>query len=284
MPRLEAELDEESTESSEEKGSYINLNAVNPEMAALHFGRIVQLMEESHGPDFPYLAAGLNEYGEALAGMENFLEARTCFERAIVIDERELGAGDPEVARGLNNLAHAMCHLGEPSGALPLIQRALEIDRKGTGAIEAKYARDQSTLGDIQFKLGRLDDAQFAYELALLIDMANLGDSDFNLAIRHHKLGLLLLSRNDLEPAVVHLEIACDLRGSFLGGDHRLTWKSLCILEKAHLRLGNFERAKAMRAEATQFLVEILREEGSENPRADALAEMRATLETTLPS
>ena len=85
--------------------------------------RALKTWEHVVGPDHPFVARALQEFGLALAQSERHPEAISSFERALAIRKRTLGGSHPATAESLASLATACSESANWRGPGPILRR-----------------------------------------------------------------------------------------------------------------------------------------------------------------
>ncbi len=103
------------------------------ETCARLLGHAQAVTAHEHGSTEGIIAGDrlLNQMGIYLRARAQFGQARTAFERALVIKEAAYGPDHPTVATGLGNLAGVLRQQGDLAGARERYERALAIDEGG---------------------------------------------------------------------------------------------------------------------------------------------------------
>lgn len=115
----------------------------------------------------PRLVEAWHGKGNSLANLGRYEEALSCFDRALEIF--------PTDARAWYNKGVLLGSLGRYSEALPLLKRALGIDERALGPDHPDVAAILSSLASVYYKQGNYDEALLLLKRALEIDERALG-------------------------------------------------------------------------------------------------------------
>ncbi len=282
------------TEAAEAARSLISL--VGTRLArhddGLLWGRLAEVALVSAGElDGSRMAAVLDAVGGIHASSERYDEARTHFERALVMQEATLGEQHPDVALTLTNLALVRLWTESPEAAEPLMERALAIQEQALGPNHPSVAFSLNNLASVARRLGRLDRARSLYERALRIRRRALGDGHVDVAQSLTNLGNLLVELGVLDEAKVMFAEALAIFESVHGKESSLLAfpvgglaKVAGIEQRWDEAVAWAERLLALpgvsaeaRARAELMRVRGLWAQGQERERARTLAEQQLT-------
>ncbi len=186
----------------------------------------------------------LNQMGLYLKGRAQFQDAKTLYERALVVYEKALGSEHEYVATTVNNLGLVLQDLGDLECAKVYLERALAIDEKQFGREHPKVAIRVNNLGTVLFELGDLQGAKAHYERALAIWEKQLGAEHPKVAIGNNNLGSVLFELGDLEGAKVYFERALAIDEKQFGREHPNVARDVNNLGSVLFELGDLEGAK----------------------------------------
>jgi tetratricopeptide (TPR) repeat protein len=155
----------------------------------------------------------IKKIGNYLYGRAEFNEAKSAYERALIIDENIYGPDHPNVAWVINNLGMVLKEMGELEGSKKHFERALEIDPPNV----AIYINN---LGWILRAQGNLKGAKVHFEMALEIDENIYGPNHPNVARDVNNLGMVLNDMGDLLGAKKHFERALEIDKKDCGPNH----------------------------------------------------------------
>ena len=210
--------------------------------------------------------------------------------RALVLRTRLLGAEHTRVAGVLNNIGELLIERSDYSAAKDHLQRALEIREvlgKGS-AVEISHVL--VNLGALERALGRPAAARGHLERALALREDVLGPRHIVVGAALQRLGELLVETGELDAGSQMLERAWTIHDQALSSSHPDTALSLLALAKAELargqsalalthieaswaHLASADVSPASRADGQFTLTRALLAEGTDLPRAWALAE-----------
>ena len=121
-------LGEEQADVSELNAKFQRLYATKQfNQAAPIAEKILQITEETHGPDDRKTAIAANNLAEVYRYMGQYAKAEPLYERALKVFDKELGPDHPDVASVVNNIALLDSETGAYDKAETLYQRALNI-------------------------------------------------------------------------------------------------------------------------------------------------------------
>jgi tetratricopeptide (TPR) repeat protein len=204
-----------------------------------------------------------NALGYHLNVIGNYDEARTCYERALVIDEKVLGTEHPDTARSLSNLGALLQTMGDYDAARLYLERALDIWEKVLGAEHPSTAIGLNNLGMLLRDMGDYDEARNCYERALGINEKVLGAEHPHTARSLSNLGALFLAMGDYDAARSYMERALDIWEKVLGAEHPDIATSLNNLGLLLRDIGDYDEARPCLARVLAIRKKAL---GAEHP------------------
>jgi tetratricopeptide (TPR) repeat protein len=175
---------------------------------------------EASGVSLEAVARLFAKFGSNRFMRNDFVGARSAFQRAIAIDERVLGPEHPQTSADLNNLGMTLRSLGDLTGARATFERALTIDEKVLGPDHSQVAAGLSNLGLVLRALGDLTGARAIFERALAIDERKLGPEHPQTAADLSNLGLVLVDLGEYIDARVVFERSLSIEERVLGPEH----------------------------------------------------------------
>jgi tetratricopeptide (TPR) repeat protein len=117
-------LGEEQADVSELNAKFQRLYATKQfNQAAPIAEKILQITEETRGPEDRKTAVAANNLAEVYRYMGQYAKAEPLYERALKVFEKELGPEHPDVASVLNNIALLDSEMGAYDKAETLYQR-----------------------------------------------------------------------------------------------------------------------------------------------------------------
>jgi tetratricopeptide (TPR) repeat protein len=176
--------------------------------------------------------------------LANYAQAKTLYERALVIHEKLFGPEHPETATSLNNLGALLLAQGHLAGARPYYERVLAINENALGPDHPETATSLGNLGALLHAQGDLAGARPNYERALAILEKVLGPDHPNTAASLNNLGSLLRAQGDLGGARPNHERALVIHEKLFGPDHPDTATSLNNLGLLLQEWGDLARAR----------------------------------------
>ena len=185
-----------------------------------------------------------NDLGYHVSALANYIDAKTFYERALLIDEATFGPDHPDVARDVSNLGTALQDLGDYAGAKTMFERALLIDEATFGPDHPNVATDVNNLGSALKNLGDFKGAKVMFERALLIDEATFGPDHPDVAKVFSNLGNVLQALGDYAGAKVMIERALLIDEATFGPDHPDVARDVNNLGGALKELGDLKGAK----------------------------------------
>jgi tetratricopeptide (TPR) repeat protein len=197
----------------------LNIKALYREAEPL-VRRILEIEEDSFGPQHPNVARDLNNLASLLQATNRLSEAEPLMRRALQIGEDTLGPQHPKVAIHLNNLASLLQATNRLSEAEPLKRRALQIDEDSFGPQHPDVARDLNNLAQLLKATNRLSEAEPLMRRALQIDEDSFGPQHPKVAIRLNNLASLLQATNHLSEAEPLMRRALEIVKTSLGTEH----------------------------------------------------------------
>ena len=218
---------------------------------------------EVHGAASEIIAEILNNVGSYQRHFADFNEAKSSFERALVIDEKAFGPEHTSVARDVNNLGLVLQDLGDLAGAKRCFGRALVIDEKAFGSEHPSVATIANNLGLVLQALGDLAGAKRCYERSLAIDEKALGPEHTSVAIRVNNLGSVLQAQGDLAGAKRCIERTLAIDEKAFGPEHTSVAIDVNNLGSVLKDLGDLAGAKRCVERSIRILQKFL---GDDHP------------------
>jgi CHAT domain-containing protein/tetratricopeptide (TPR) repeat protein len=239
------------------------------------------------------VAKSLNQLGIVHRYLNEYVEARELYERALAIRERTLAPDDPEIAKNLLSLGILRQRMGDARGAIPLLRRALEIQENALGQEHPRLTRYLVPLSQAIGADGRTAEAIPLLERCMILQPGDptvvytlgLAYTETGHALKgrplleralqmfeeqssadHHFCATTLLGLADTYVATGELETARELlerahaiqeRG--LGPEHLGTVESLSLRAELHYLMGDETRALELILQAERFWQQHLR-------------------------
>ncbi|MCX4247339.1 serine/threonine-protein kinase [Paraliomyxa miuraensis] len=190
------------------------------EQARHDFEQVLQLEEETLGPEHPEVAGSLSNLATVLRSQGDYERAELHFERALQIFEQALGPDHPHVAMALMNLGTVLHARAEHERATPCFERALRINEQALGPDHPEVAKVLTNLGFVLGGQGKQAEARLHLERALRINEQALGPDHPAVALDLMNLTHVLHGPEEREQARLHLERALRVSEDALGPDH----------------------------------------------------------------
>ena len=225
-------LAEEETDVSELNAKFQRLYATKQfNQAAPIAEKILQITEETRGPEDRKTAVAANNLAEVYRYMGQYAKAEPLYERALKVFEKDsalskrtdrkawpralydrmgqyakaeplelralriyenaLGPDHPDTARANINLAQLYCDKGEFAKAEPLAIRAFKVDEKKLGAEHLDTAKDLIVLANLYRDTAQYTKAEPLYQRALKIREKSLGPNHTTVATTLDELAAL---------------------------------------------------------------------------------------------
>ena len=223
--------------------------------AAAAYERALTLREQASGPDHPFTANILYDFGVLLRDTGDRPRARTYLQRAVTI--RESGPNQRALAASLMALAALESAEGHLRAARPILERAVGIRESVFGADHTATADTISQLADVVRDMGDFTASRALYERALGIRERALGPRHPAVASSLAGLGYLTYVMGDPAAARPLVERALQIRELALGPDHLSVSTSLgdlgtilALLDQHKEARAAFERSLAIRERA----------------------------------
>ena len=131
--------------------------------------QILQIKEQTLGPDNRGTAVAANNLAEVYRYMGQYAKADPLYQRALTIFEKELGPEHPDVASVLNNVALLDSETGEYAKAESIYQRVLKIREAAFGPDNPETAETLNALAALYYYMGQYAKAEPLYKRALKI-------------------------------------------------------------------------------------------------------------------
>ncbi|KAK3706423.1 hypothetical protein QZH41_018638 [Actinostola sp. cb2023] len=189
-------------------------------------------------------AAALNNLGGIFYKLGQYDEAKTHFEKALVIDETAYGESHPSIATTLNNLGLIFYELGQYAEAKTHYEKALVIYKTAYGENHPLIAPPLNNLGLTFYELGQYDEAKTHYEKALVIDKTAYGENHPSIATILNNLGLTFNKLGQYDEAETHYEKALVICKTAYGENHPSIATTLNNLGQTCYELGQYDEAK----------------------------------------
>jgi tetratricopeptide (TPR) repeat protein len=177
-------------------------------------------VEESFGPDHPWVAVNLFCLAGLLFTLPRYEEAELLYRRALAIYEAAYGSDDPWVAATLNHLGWLLFTLSRYEEAELLYRRALAINEGAYGLDHHEVAQTLNKLAIMLKTLSRSEEAEPLYRRALAIFEATYGPDHPEVATTLNNLSILLRTLSRSEEAEPLCRRALAINEVAYGPDH----------------------------------------------------------------
>ncbi|MFZ4703927.1 MAG: tetratricopeptide repeat protein, partial [Candidatus Methylumidiphilus sp.] len=155
----------------------------HPVEATYMLKEVVEVIEESEGPEARDLSYHLNNLGVALKRLRRYYEAESYYCRALAIDEKYYGYCDTRVAIRLRNLSSVLLQQGRFNEAKRCSLRAIEIDEANFGFAHPSVALSWHAYAEDCKHQGELGEAKKAYLKAYDAERQSHGPNHPNVVI-----------------------------------------------------------------------------------------------------
>lgn len=197
----------------------------------------------------------LSSWGEALANLERYADAREHHRKAARIAETRFGRNSAEFALALEGSAYAAFYAGDFRSSRAEFAEALEIRRGASGADHPETLETLNQLGAVEYMLGDRDAAARHMRESLAISRRVLGDRHIDLAQTLNNVGRIELERRRFAEAARLLEEALAVhlaQRSETIGDVIFTLANLAVVRARSDRFADADElyARALRSAA----------------------------------
>jgi tetratricopeptide (TPR) repeat protein len=194
----------------------------------------------------------LNDRGVVLLRQERYAEAESVLREGLREAERLYAPDHPNVIVQYGNLAGAIRQQGgseKLEASLPIYEKARRLAIERYGPDHPQSVAFTYNLGNAYRELGRVDRALAMHREALQRREA-LPENHMFQGLVHLGLGQSELTGGNPEVARDHLQAAVDRLGELVGKDFLRRIQAMEALADAHEKLGETERAAALRQQA----------------------------------
>ncbi len=230
---------------------------------------------ERSGVQSEAFASRLNELGFYYYSQGLLEDARSLFERSLVILRKVVGPEHVTTADSMTNLGCVLQDLGNLQTAFLHLEGALKIREVELGPLHPLTAASLDNFADLLKAMGDYDGARPLIERALVIAETTLGPSHPDTAISLNNLARLHHLQGRLENARELYERALAIKVDSLGPEHPGTALGLSNLAVLLLDQGNQEEARALLERSLQIFSATL---GAEHPATALSLNNLATL------
>ena len=192
--------------------------------------RVVEITEQSLGPENRVTAGVLNNLGNLYLRTGAYTKAEPLLQRALAMHEKVLGVDHPNTAASLNSLGILYLDTGAYTKAEPFWQRALAIHEKVLGAEHPLTAMSLNNLGILYSDTGAYTKAEPLWQRALAIREKALGPDHPDTAASLSSLGMHYSDTGAYAKAEPLLQRALAIHEKVLRAEHPLTAMSLSNL------------------------------------------------------
>ncbi len=260
----------------------------NLDEAIPRFERVLAIHEARSGPDSIGVATTLGDMGNVYTMQQQPQAALKVYQRAREINESEYGTEHPTLVTSSLSVANALLAADDLPAALVENERGLLMAEHVYPSDHPIVALAANNVGVILDKLGRPAEALEHHHRAIAIRERVLGPSHPFTAESSSNIGMAMRAQGDHEGALPYFQRATEI---FSELDHPHLPEALDALGGALLSAGRLEQARVHRlrqlkllepeigsrpdlvASAELALATVLWAQGTERPRAIALAE-----------
>jgi tetratricopeptide (TPR) repeat protein/tRNA A-37 threonylcarbamoyl transferase component Bud32 len=187
---------------------------------AAFWDRAAQAYLDAHGKPAAEEALLENSRGELARVQGTYADARTHFERALVLQRRELGPDHPQNADTLERLGYTLRQSGDAEASRAALVQAIDIRKRVFGEEHPLVAAAESLLGAVYYTLDRLDEGLAVLAAAQRVQEATLGPDHVETGYTLNRIGNVYFARGDMEDAErVHRRVVA-LGEKALGREH----------------------------------------------------------------
>jgi tetratricopeptide (TPR) repeat protein len=197
------------------------------------------------------------------AALTEYSEAKSFYERALLIRERTFGPEHPLTATSLHNLARLLRDQGQFSEAQELFERALAIREKVCGRDHLETAATLTNLASLLQARGRLPLVRPLFERALEIRETLCGPEHPKTAAGLINVARALRDQKHFVDALPFAERGLAIRERVLGPEHPRTAAALNVLGNILHGLARFADARPLLERALAICEKVL---GTEHP------------------
>ena len=221
------------------------LMAVTPDLLAMA-EHAVRIRERSEEIDAAPLSKSLGILGVLLLNKNDFVAARSVFERLVAVDEKRFGPEAKETGWAINKLAQSIARTGDYAASKPHFERALEIQEKVFGLEHPEVASTLNDFGLTTHYMGEYPAARKLLERALAIREKVLGPEDPLTAVSAGNLAIVLKDSGELAGAKQMYERALAIREKTLGPNHPWVAVGLVGLANVLSLAGDYAEARPL--------------------------------------
>lgn len=208
--------------------------------------RIMQIVEQSFGPDDPAMALALNDLSLTYKKLGRYVEAEPLCHQSLMIYEKSLGADHPHVAVSLTNMADLYRLLNKNENVEPFLMRALEIKINAFGPDHPSVGVSLNGLAMFCQAQGRHEQAEALLVQAIYIFLNADRPVHPGCAIAVNNLANVFISQERYEEAEYILKETLEIREKDLGPDHPDIASSLNNLAVVYIRQNRFKEAEGI--------------------------------------
>jgi len=217
----------------------------------------IQLFDKAFGPESTDSMAEILGLARALRRWGRYTEAKTYFERWMLVVEKKFGPDEPVLVDILIDFAINEAEAGRYADAEKLLLRALAI-RKTQGLVRDEDIEEiLNNLAEVKYQQGDLTAAEALFERVLAVYEARPNAHPRQIGILLGNLGSVHIDRGDTKGGLPLLRRSLEVQEKHFGSDSPEIATALSNLGDALLRLRQFsecvpylERALAIREKA----------------------------------
>jgi tetratricopeptide (TPR) repeat protein len=184
-------------------------------------------------------AACLSHIGMAKFGMEEFMEARECYERVMII-QRSLYEDEmhPKIAQTLHDIAAVSLATGDHTEALLLYRESLSMKKRSHGTNHPEIALTLHQIGVLYEKDSKFTDASSQYDLCLTMKRKVYGDVHETVASELHGIGVVYKTQGKFSDALGSLQSSLVIKRKIYDENHIEIARSLHVIGTVYQEQG----------------------------------------------
>ncbi len=244
-------------------GTMLAVEAASPEIAAQGFVSMMAVDVHFGRPEWvahweTMARAMLAQLGEmtrtharlayrrayAIAQSGDHPAARAAYEHAVELSDETVGPEHPDSLKTRTQLAIEMSEMGENDAALAQLEDVLARQLAIFGEANREVAFTLEQMGYSLGELGRHAESVEYHQRSLAVLRQVFGERHLTIAVGMTLMSIHMLGRGDDAQVLAQLEEALEMGREALGGNHRKLWTTQHYIGRAHMHLGDLERAR----------------------------------------
>jgi eukaryotic-like serine/threonine-protein kinase len=170
--------------------------------------------------------------------------ARAAYEYAVEISDETFGPDHPDSLNTRTQLAFEMSEMGENDAALAQLEEVLARQLAIFGETNRDVAFTLEQIGYTLGELGRRAEALEYHDRSLALLRQVFGERHLTIAMGMTLRCIHMLGHGDDAHVLAQLEEALAMGRETAGGSHRRLWTTQHYIGRAHMHLGDLERAR----------------------------------------